>query len=295
MRLTQARIDRRRRRGVAGIEGDTFRCSVETDWNTEHRGVFPRYCEFLGRPMWQLRFGMAAPWDWTLDLDAREHPQGVVVSSQGYRELKLGRVPFLRTRRFFWNAPEMLYEVNQTHHLKDVQYTICCKSAQDMIVDGRLERIVFRRDGVDVCWQFAPAPVFGRHHDGWGWVLEFDSPTVETLVQWGPAGAAFPTFRSISHEVRQISVSGPRGNRSFDAAQKHQCVEPDESVILPDGDVLFTGEPGAPASSLAELAVRRRTADAIELGAARVFSLGRLAETPSLPMFKPSLVRACAA
>lgn len=293
MHIVDRNIDRRARRGAVGIQGDTFRCRLETDWSTEHRGAYPRFCEFLGRAMPCLKFGFAAPWDWILDLDATEAVTGVVVSAQGYRELKGGRIPFQRCQRFFWRAPEMLYETTETRHLKEHNYLIAGVTPDALRVDPRLARAVYRRDGVEVCWQFSPTPVAAQFRaDSGGWVFEFDSPVVEALVQWGVEGTEFPRFHSLSPELNTVRANGPRGSRSFAASEKHQCLEPDESLVLPDGECMVTVDPAKPGSALMDLALRRQGSGSLALGACRVFALERLVETPSFPMFKPYLVRA---
>jgi len=215
MHIMEQNIDRRTRRGTVKVQGETFSCRFETDWYGEHRGAYPKDCAFLGRAMPCLKFGFASPWNWTLDLDAAESGAGVVVSSQGYRELKGTRIPFLRTQRFFWKNPEMLYEVSQARHLKDMEYVVYGVAPEAMEVDGKLERIIYRRDDVRVCWQFSPSPVYGQFRAAaGGWVFEFESPEVECLLQWNGDGAEFPRFRSGSSRLQTLRVNGTKGERS---------------------------------------------------------------------------------
>ncbi len=293
MKLASRMIDRRGRRGRVEISGSTFRCTFATDWSTEHRGVHPAACVFNGVPIPCLKFGFAAPWNWILDLDAVETGAGTVVTSQGYRELKGQRIPFMRGRRFFWRDPEMLFESVETRHLKELTYIIYGVAPKAMIVEPRLEHAVYRRDGIDVCWQFDPAPLYGHFNaQAGGWVFEFASGEIDILVQWGTSGTKFRKFRSISKELEKISVVGPHGRRCFSARDKHECVEPDESLVLPEGECILSGDAKRPGSALMDLGVRRISGEAAEIGASRIFSLDRIVETPSFPMFKPSLVRA---
>ncbi|MCC6578958.1 MAG: hypothetical protein IT440_00835 [Phycisphaeraceae bacterium] len=290
MRFDTRDIDQRRRRGRLRIAGDTFACVLETDWATQHRGVYPRWLSFCGVAMPHLKFGFAKPWEYILDLDASEGEAGLVVTSQGYESLTGRRIPFARTRRFFFHAPEMLYEISESQHLLTRQYGILGIDPASLEVDPMLHWARYRRDGVCVSWQFHPRPVFAQPEAG-GWQFEFETGKVETLIQWarevdGPPPAIFV---SISDEVGALSVSGPRGERRFAGTCKHEGVEPDEQLVLPPGELIFTGD--GPRPCLAELAVRRMDRGQLHLGATRVLLLKSLAESPSFPMFKPSLVR----
>jgi len=125
MRISRERVDRRNHRGVVSISDDDFECHFETDWKGEEdRGVCPKDICIAGLKMSHLKFGFAAPWNWALDLNVAETEAGPMVLSQGFRrakgefeELREGRIPFLRTHYFFWQNPEMLYEVAEAFHL----------------------------------------------------------------------------------------------------------------------------------------------------------------------------------
>lgn len=292
MWITKQLHDRRQRRGKVEIGGETFACYLETDWNGMHRGAYPRFPAFCGVEMPHLKFGFAEPWKWILDLNACETAAGVAVSSQGYQKIEGACIPFLRTRRFFWQAPEMLYEVAESRHLDANEYIIYGIAPEALQVDPSLQQMTYHRDGVAVTWQFSPTPISARPERG-GWVFKFAAPVVETLITWARDGEKPPTFSSISAEVAQINVHGPRGARTYDTRELHQCIEPDEALALPDGEVIFTGDdPAKLPSGLWELAVRRIDGDTVHLGAARVFSLDRLAQSDDFPMLRPSLVRA---
>ena len=295
MRIARQIQDRRQRRALVEIAGDTFGCRMETDWNGVHRGVYPRFPVFHGVAMPHLKFGPARSWTWLLDLQSHASQTGVIVTTQGYQKLEGKRIPFLRVRRFFFSRPEMLYEVAESKHLEAMEYVIAGVDPKTLTAAPDLSNVEYSRDGVVVRWQFAPRPVAAGPGPGRSeFVLRFESAEVETLVCWARAEEAgrIPVFTSISPEIEQARVTGPRGERTLATRQLHECVEPDETWQPPEGEVLFTGVAGQAGSILADVAVRRLTPGAAALGAARVFRLERTAESAAFPMLKPSLVRA---
>jgi hypothetical protein len=277
------------------ITGDTFGCRLETDWNGTHRGVYPRFPVFHGVALPCLKFGPARSWTWLLDLQAHASPTGVVVTAQGYQKLEGQRIPFLRVRRFFFAKPEMLYEVAESKHLEAMEYVIAGVDPKTLTVAPDLSSVEYTRAGVVLRWQFAPRPVSAGIGPGRSeFVLRFEGTEVETLVCWAKAedADAIPTFTSISTEIEQVRVTGPRGERTLATRQLHECVEPDETWQPAAGEVLCSGVAGQTGSSLTDMAVRRLTPGAVALGAARIFQLERVAESATFPMLKPSLVRA---
>jgi hypothetical protein len=293
MRFERCNVDRRHRNGFVGIEGETFACSLETDWNTTHRAPYPLTCEFLDVAMPTLKFGFADPWkEWVMGVEAEKTLGGLVVMSQGFRGLDGQRIPFARTGRFFWNQPEMLLEVMASKHLHPVLYSIGCSKEKDLDVSAMLDGAILRRDGVAVCWSFSPRPVWAGFEKG-AWRFEFDRPDVEVLVRWQRDGATTPfaPFVSLSPELRHLQVNTPQGSRQLDTQCKHDAVVPGEALVFPAGDVMVTGgEAGG--SVLREVALRRIAPDGtVGVGATRVFELAALVEAPSAPDFKPSLIR----
>ncbi len=301
MRIARQVEDNRSRRGLVEIEGGTFSCRMETDWNGAHRGAYPRFPVFCGVSMPRLKFGFAGPWAWLLDLKCCETPTGVIATSQGYQKLEGQRIPFLRTRRFFLKNPDMLYEVSESQHLEVAEYVIAGVNGQALTVAADCSTVDYRRDGVIVRWQFSQRPVYGSSRSGGGeYVLRFDTHEVEALVCWQKEAdvGKIPVFTSISSEIDQLRVTGPRGERTVSARVLHDCIEPDERLCRPEGEVLCTADAlretpsNESTSRLDDIAVRRLTPGAVALGAVRAFRLDRLAESASFPMLKPSLVRA---
>lgn len=295
MRISKQIQDRRQRRAQVEITGDTFGCRLETDWSGVYRGVYPRFPIFHGIAIPHLKFGPARSWTWLLDLQAHASSNGVVVATQGYQKLEGQRIPFLRVRRFFFQKPEMLYEVAESKHLEAMEYVIAGVDPKALTVAPDQSSVEYRRDGVVVRWQFATRPVTAEVGPGRSeFVLRFEGTEVETLVCWAKAedADAIPTFTSISEEIEQVRVTGPRGERILATRQLHDCVEPDETWHPPAGEVLYSGVAGQTGSSLTDLAVRRLSPGTVALGATRIFRLDRTAESATFPMLKPSLVRA---
>lgn len=289
-------IDRRARRARVDIDGDTFRLRFETEWSGMHRGVYPKNPQFNGVDMPCLKFGFSNPWDWILDLAVEETEAGPVVVSQGFQDLKGGRIPYQQTRRFFWRNPDMLYEVTHAHHMPKSEYVIAGMDPSELKIDPLLNRACYTRDGVTVCWQFSPMAAWSGFRDG-GWVFKFETSEVEVLVTWGK-GPASARFESISSELNTLRVVGPNGAREFPASELHQCIEPGERLVLPDGEVAISGvseRSGSEAvlkTGLWDMAVRRIDGGTVQLGSARVFAMDGIAESDSFPMLKPYLVRA---
>ena len=168
-------IDRRHQCGEVRINGTSFRCTFRTDWGCRRFGVHPRDLVVEGIGLPHLKFGFAAPWDWILDLDATEMERCLLVRSQGYRTLDNGRVPYMWSRRYLFDDPDMLYEVVDACHLERKEYVIAGPAYGSMDVDPMLARVAFRGDGVSLWWQFRPRPVTALFEDaGRTWTFGFD-------------------------------------------------------------------------------------------------------------------------
>ena len=329
MQLTSYRFDQTAQRARAEISGETLRCELQTDLHAEAGGPCVQECAFLGREFPGLRFGFAEPWRWLLDLNAYQTPAGVMTTSQGFLAKSIPGVrhlPFARTVRCFWNKPEMLYERTESFHLDGTcgttifpprEYTMAGVPEDWFVMDLKLERVMLRHEGAIVEWQFRPRPVSVRYvppHKGLG--LLFDVGTVEALVTWrqddgslrtvtsGTNNVATPTggklgprFVSLARELAEIRLSTPTGARTLKTAEKHDAVGPDERIVLPEGEVMLpdcdrAGATARPVSGLRELAVRRIQDGTVAAGVASVFTLDRLVESPSMPFFRPFLIRA---
>jgi len=188
----------------------------------------------------------------------------------------------------------MIYEISEVKHLPKKEYVISGVDAQELEVDPLLNQVQYRHAGVVLCWQFSPRPVFAERDANTGdWIFEFESDRVETLIQWSnEQNPSFLHFASISDEIAIIHTSGKRGTRSYPAREKQQCLEPDEQLLPPEGELFLTRPASAPKSGLWDLAVRRIASGTISLGDTRIFSLGKVLQSDQFPMFKPYLVRA---
>lgn len=293
-------IDRRHQCGEVRINGTSFRCTFRTDWGCRRFGVHPRDLVVEGIGLPHLKFGFAAPWDWILDLDATEMERCLLVRSQGYRTLDNGRVPYMWSRRYLFDDPDMLYEVVDACHLERKEYVIAGPAYGSMDVDPMLARVAFRGDGVSLWWQFRPRPVTALFEDaGRTWTFGFDTAHVEVLVTWSTDPHTVPPeFDCLSGEIGALAVRSDDGAvRVLDQEARHQCLEPGDRLVLPPGEIVATGlaerdgdlarfRPG-----LWDLAVRRCTPNRVSLGAARFLAMDRLPESGQFPVFKPYLVR----
>lgn len=298
MHLTTINIDRQRQRGSVCISGETFQCQLQTDWSGNHRGLYPKDCTFFGVPMPHLRFGFAAPWEWILDIATEETANGVVVLSQGFKEMTGRRIPFLRNRRFFWSGEEMLYEVCESRHLPKREYVISGIAAEDLLIDPLLRHARYIRDGVTICWQFSPTPVFAHFQHG-GWHFEIEQADIEVLVTWKQQDDSLPPpFSSCSRELSHLTAISTGQRRVYQTLEKQACLEPGESVQLPAGEIIFTGVneladgTATLKNGLWDLALRRNSGQELVLGATRIMQLDTVVESATFPMLKPSLVRA---
>jgi hypothetical protein len=300
MELLLKRLNYRQQNARIQVHGENFDCVMETDWKSDYKGAYIKAPCFDGISLPHLRFGFAGPWNWLLDLKVFETEAGILVKSQGYEKLTGRRIPFMRNRTYFWSGPEMIYEVAEVKHLPRKEYLIAGINPDRIVIDPLLRNILYPQDGVTICWQFSPLPVYAeRNWDTGDWLFEFESNRVETLIQWSTEESpSFYKFTSISEGTQRIHTTGPRGERFYQAGEKNQCVEPDESLLLPEGEFLITGvesRDGLKASlknGLWDMSVRQFVNDEVYIGEARIFSLGKLMETKKFPIFKPYLVRA---
>ena len=300
MRLQTNKVNFRKQNAQVKLQGKTLSCVIETDWKSEYKGAYIKTPCFGGISLPHLRFGFARPWNWMLDLNVFETEAGIMTLSQGYRELTGRRIPFMRNRTYFWREHEMIYEVTEVKHLPKREYAITGVNPDSVEVDPLLSYVRYRYDGVVVCWQFSPKPVYAeRNWDTGDWTFEFESDRIETLIQWSnETNPSFLQFESISKEISNIHTSSRRGERSYQAEEKHQCLEPDEQFLLPEGEIFINGTENRNGrmttmrNGLWDMAVRRIVNDKVFLGDTRIFSLGRIMETDEFPMFKPYLVRA---
>jgi hypothetical protein len=160
MKLITNKVNPRKQSAQIQIQGASFTCLMETDWKSEYQGASLKTPCFAGVSFPRLRFGFARPWDWLLDLNVFETSAGVLTTAQAYhRQLTGSRIPFMRTRSYFWGAPEMLYEISEVKHLPKKEYVISGGDAQEMEVDPLLNQVQYRHAGVVICWQFSPRPV----------------------------------------------------------------------------------------------------------------------------------------
>jgi hypothetical protein len=300
MKIQKKNLNFREQCAQVRIEGDSFNCVMETDWKSDYKGAYIKNPFFGGICLPHLRFGVAQPWNWLLDLNVYETETGVITLSQGYKELTGRRIPFRRSRTYFWKAPEMVYEVTEVKHLPKREYVITGVNPDGIEANPLLNRVVYRQEGVIICWQFAPWPVYAqRNWDTMDWLFEFESDRIETLIQWSTEpNPSFLQFKSISEETKILHTCSPRGERSYRADEKHQCVEPDEHIVLPEGEIIITGiehRDGREVKMMTgiwDMSVRRIIKDQVYLGDTRIFSPERLMETDKFQMFKPYLVRA---
>lgn len=300
MKLPTNKVNPRKQNAQVKIQGESFNCVMETDWKSQYKGAYIKTPCFGGVSFPDLRFGLAEPWNWLLDLNVFETEAGTMTISQGYRELIGRRIPFMRKRTYFWGVPEMIYEITEVKHLPKREYAICGVNPESVEVDPLLSYVHSRQDGVVICWQFSPRPVYTeRDGDTGDWIFEFESDRIETLIQWSnEKHPSFLQFESISEEIATIHTSGRRGERTYPAGQKHQCLEPDEHLLLPEGELFLTGmenrngQMAAVRSGLWDMAVRCIGHDKVSLGDTRIFSPGKMMQTDQFPMFKPYLVRA---
>ncbi len=243
MKLLSNKVTPRKQNAQVKIQGESFSCVMETDWKSQYKGAYIKTPCFGGVSFPDLRFGLAQPWDWWLDLNVFETGAGILATSQGYRELIGQRIPFMRKRAYFWGEPEMIYEITEVKHLPQREYVICGANPERVEVDPLLNYVHYRSEGVVICWQFSPRPVYAeQNRDTGDWIFEFESDRIETLLQWSNAkNPSFPPFESISAEIAAVHTSGRRAERVYPSGEKHQCLEPDEQLRLPEGELFLTG------------------------------------------------------
>lgn len=296
-------IDPRTHQAYVELAGKTFGVKLDTDWSAfePERGACPREWSFMGKPFKQVRFGFNEHWNWTMDLDVRMTDQGVVALSQGYREIRGGRIPFMQVVRFFWSDPEMLYEVSESRHLNQNDYVVGLEGDGDRARWlPEMRALVYEREGVTVCWQFSPMPVNVRHDQGRGWICTFDGSRVETLVTWGRSESYhLRPFESISPALQTVEVVNRAGEkRSLILAEKHRCLEPEDRLVWPGEDAIVTHVLSRAEGTavidrgLCDFSVRQATPERLALGSGRVFSMAVLAQSDTSPLIKDFLVRA---
>ena len=291
MRFERCDLDRRNRNGFIRIKGEDFSGSLDVDWSTAQRAPYLYDCNFSGTAMPVIQFGFNLPAsDWLMDIDAYAGEKGLMISSQGYRGLKGKSIPFLRSRKFFWKNPEMLFECVESMHLAQVVYSIDRIDESALKISPLLDEVLYERDGATLCWSFGRSPVKAGFEGG-GWRFYFDTPQAEALLRWQRSPANFAPFISISPELKSLTLNGENGERALDTSIKHDAAMPGEAVQLPAGDAILTNDPQN--SRMRELAVRRIAKDGtISIGATRFMELGFAAESQSMPMFRPYLIRA---
>ena len=302
-------IDPRAERAFVKLAGSHFSCELESDWHAvePNRAAYPKNCFFYDKYFPDLKFGFNEPWKWLLDLRMEQTEKGIALLSQGFRDVLGSRIPFMSTKRFFWNDPEMIYEVSDSRHVEKNRYVISTGGDSSLVkVSPDLEFASYTtrhpqtgNSKVSVIWQFSPKPSRAYFQKGTGWVFQFDSSHVETLISWSdkdsvPAWA----FISISSELKKVNVSSSKNAKhSFFSSEKQKCIEPDESLILPDGEVFLTKidsiKKGTAVlkNGLSDLNIRRIKSNKIELGSVELFTMTKLAESASIPDIKYFLVR----
>ncbi len=287
-------IDPRSQRAFVKLSGADFSCELETDWKAiePNRAPFPKQCWFNGHFFPDLKFGFNEPWKWIQDLTLGQSEKGTLLISKGFRDILGSRIPFMQIKRFFWADPSMLYEVFESRHVEKNVYVISDGNDSTLFkISSDFSRVTLTQNHTSVQWQFSPNPSRAKFEKNRGWVFEFDSSHAEVLIRWGDkASLSASAFHSISghlQTIKTISASGnPHMARSFQAGEKQKCIEPDEQLLLPEGEILSNHTNG-----INEMAVRRVNTNSIELGEVTVFSMDKLAESKSIPDIKPFLVR----
>ena len=284
------------------IKGNTFQTELESDWKAFNpdRGSYPRNWTIYDIYFRDLKFGFNSPWDWIFDLSVYETDKGIVTVSKGYQTVIGGRIPYSKIIRFFWNKPEMLYEVSESFHIDKNKYIINITDSASVYLDSQGSRLCYSSNGIDIWWQFNIRPLKVEFDRKKGFIFTFDKNRIETLVTWGEKGSyKLKSFLSVSKEVEEIRVSSTKEkSRIYMVNEKHTCIEPDESFQLLMNDYMLTGvdetrnkqiflKPG-----LHELAIRKIEQDTIKAGGSTLFSLNSLVESPSTPQVKSFLIRA---
>lgn len=297
------------------IKGSTFQTELESDWKAFNpdRGAYPKNWTIYDIYFRDLKFGFNSPWDWIFDLSVYETNRGIITVSKGYQSVIGERIPYSKITRFFWNNPEMVYEVSESYHLDKNQYVVKITDSssvsifsQSSITDSSSVNIIsqgsslcYSSNGVVICWQFNIRPLKVVFDKNQGYVFTFDKNKIETLVTWGKKDSfKLKSFLSVSKEVEEIQVRSKNTQKhTYLVKEKQTCIEPDESFQLPKDDYMLTKideiknkqiylKPG-----LHELAVRRIEKDSIKLGCSTLFSLNSIAESPSATQVKSFLVR----
>jgi len=112
-------INMRRQTGRISFISDTFSALMECDWHGMYKGPYLRNIVAFDQAFPSLKFGVAEPWKWMLDLSLNQMDGGAMLLSQGYRELEGRRVPFMRQRFWVFDDADMLYGVVETRHLSE--------------------------------------------------------------------------------------------------------------------------------------------------------------------------------
>lgn len=289
------------------IKGKTFSTEMETDWRYYYpgnefveRGAYPKNWTIYGKHLPNLKFGFNKPWEYIYDLDINETENGLVTISKGYKSaIGTGCLPYIKSMRTFWNESEMVYEVTESKHIEDNKYYITTSDSSSFKINTKFNSISYYKDDIVICWQFSPSPksiTFEKHT---GYVLSFDSDRVETLISWGKKdNFKEKKFVTLSNQLSKVNVHTANGEkRIYDASQKHLCVEPGESLQLPNEEYMLSNVDKIIEDrvylnqGLHEFVVRNNTEDRIEFGNTTLFSLNTIINSKSIPDIKHFLVR----
>lgn len=297
MRLHQYRLDKVNLQGSAKVKSDTYCCSMQADWMTEHGNPIIENTHYYGTDFGDFGFCPVDKELYTMDIQAAEVNGNVIVNSQGYKNTSPTFMPYIRTTRYFLDHPEMIYEVIDTYHLPEKRFVF--SGIQGCFKTGdRLESIDYFYNGIHVNYQFSPAPVYGHALSESQWECQFDSSHIEVLVQWTDCdNFDFLNFESIRDDVSIVKVMSKDQERIYNLHDKHDCILPGEKLVLPAGEVISNGvlhkQDGKAVvkKGLSDLLVRQVCNNTVRLGHGKLFKLDRMADDSVHPMFNGYLVR----
>ena len=286
------------------LQGSTFSAEMETDWQRYNptnrdidRGAYPKKWSIYGNFLPNLKFGFNKPWEYIFDLDIHETKNGIITVSKGYQTVVGSGIPYSKITRTFWNNPEMVYEVSESNLAKYNRYFI---AGDDSALFKIKNSISYHKNGIIICWQFYPEPKSITFIKNEGYICDFDTNRVETLITWGKQDSfRVKTFQSASNEMGKLKVQSINGqSRIYEVNEKQQCMEPGESIQLPDNEFMLTNIDTIRNNrmflkqGLHEFVIRKEDKEKIVLGGSTFYSLNTIVDSKSVPDIKSFLVRA---